>query len=169
MLRVWFKHDAWYCRCSPVLMHSIRYCPFLMVSGMSGRWLNVLVLVLSPLSRPWYPLVRAGRVHNMLLLKVGMRATRGHILQEVVMHVIGIILEKHFQKKELLKQGKGVSNERGASESSLLFLVTSPEETLGWRLKNNREKKKKRETKKGEEKKKGKKWMERNTLIRIKI
>lgn len=48
----------------------------------------------------------------MLLLKVGMRATRGHILQEVVMHVIGIILEKHFQKKELLKQGKGVSNER---------------------------------------------------------
>lgn len=92
----------------------------------------------------------------MLLLKVGMRATRGHILQEVVMHVIGIILEKHFQKKELLKQGKGVSNERGASESSLLFLVTSPEETLGWRLKNNREKKKKkkkkRETKKGKKK-----------------
>lgn len=66
----------------------------------------------------------------MLLLKVGMRATRGHILQEVVMHVIGIILEKHFQKKELLKQGKGVSNERGASESSLLFPLLQAQRRL---------------------------------------
>lgn len=90
----------WEILCSPILMHSVRYRPFLVVSGMSSRWLNVLVFVLSSLSRPWYPLVRAGRIHDMLLLKVGMRATRGHILQEVVMHVIGMILEKHFQKKD---------------------------------------------------------------------
>lgn len=76
----------------PVLMHSVRHRPFLVLSRMSSRRLNVLVLVLSPLARPRYPLVRAGRVHDMLLLEVRMRATRGHILQEVVMHVIGIIL-----------------------------------------------------------------------------
>lgn len=86
--------------CLPILMHSIRHRPFLMVSRMSSRWLNVFVLVLGSLSRPRYPLVRAGRVHDMLLLKVRMRATRGHILQEVVMHVIGIILEKHCQKND---------------------------------------------------------------------
>lgn len=61
---------------------------------------------------------------------------------------------KTFSKERITKTGEG--SVQWTSESSLLFLVTSPEETLGWRLKNNREKKKKkkkkRETKKGKKK-----------------
>lgn len=67
-----------------------------MVSRVSGWWLNVLVLVLRPLAGPRHSLVRASRVHDMLFLEVRMRATRGHILQEVVMHFIAVILEKHY-------------------------------------------------------------------------
>lgn len=64
----------------PILMHRIGHHPLLMVSRMSSRWLNVFMLVLGSFSRPGHSFVRAGRVHDMLLLEVRMRTTRGHIL-----------------------------------------------------------------------------------------
>lgn len=76
-------------------MHRIGHHPLLMISRVSSRWLNVLMLVLGSLSRPGHSLVRAGCVHNMLLLEVRMRTTRGHILQAVVIYVIDVILKKH--------------------------------------------------------------------------
>lgn len=62
------------------------------------------MLVLGSFSRPGHSFVRAGRVHDMLLLEVRMRTTRGHILQEGVMHVIDVILKKHLPKGKLLKK-----------------------------------------------------------------
>lgn len=76
----------------PILMYGVRYCPLLMISRVSRWRLNVLVLILCPLARPGYSFVSTSRVNDVLLLEVWMRATRGHILQEVVMHVIGVIL-----------------------------------------------------------------------------
>lgn len=76
-------------------MHRIGHHPLLMVSGVSGRWLNILMLVFRPLPRPRHSFVRASCVHDMLFLKMRMRATRSHILQEVVMYVIDIILKKY--------------------------------------------------------------------------
>lgn len=108
---------------SPVLVHGVRHRPFLVVPRMSSRGLNILVLVLGSLARPRYPLVRAGCVHDMLLLEVRMRATRGHILQEVVMHVIGIILEKNFPKKKITKTREGI--ETKFSERNLVDGVDS--------------------------------------------
>jgi len=76
-------------------MHWIGHHPFLMISRVSSWWLNVVVLVLGPFSRPGNSFIRAGCIHDMLFLQMRMRATRSHILQEVVMHVIDIILEKY--------------------------------------------------------------------------
>lgn len=80
-------------------MHRIGYYPLLMVSRMCSRWLNIFMLVFSTLSGPGYSFVRASRIHDMLLLEMRMRTTRGHILQEVVMHVIDVILEKILTKE----------------------------------------------------------------------
>lgn len=64
----------------PILMHRIGHHPLLMVSRVSSRWLNIFMLVLGSLPRPGHSFVRAGRVHDMLLLEVRMRTTRSHIL-----------------------------------------------------------------------------------------
>lgn len=89
--------------CSPILMHWIGHHPLLMVSGVSGRWLNILVLVFRSFSRPGHSLVRAGCIHDMLFLKMRVRTTRSHILQELVFMYV-IILKKILIKKKLLKK-----------------------------------------------------------------
>lgn len=76
----------------PILMYRVCYCPLLMISRMSCWRLNVLVFILCSFSRPRDSLVCTSRVNDVLLLEMRMSATCGHILQEVVMHVIGVIL-----------------------------------------------------------------------------